>query len=59
MMACGSLITELARGKMASEANRISKEEVLQAAGGLPQASSHAAQIAIDALRAALRKLPG
>lgn len=56
-MACGSVITELAKGKSVDEAKRIGKEDVIKAAGGLPQASSHAAQLAVDALRAVLGKL--
>jgi nitrogen fixation protein NifU and related proteins len=56
-MACASAMTELAKGKQAREALRISKAEIVAAVGGLPPASGHAAQLAIDALRAALEKL--
>lgn len=56
-MACGSLITELAVGTTIAEARAISKESVVQGIGGLPEASGHAAQLAIDALRALLQKL--
>jgi nitrogen fixation protein NifU and related proteins len=56
-MACGSLITEMIAGKTVEEAGAIRKEAVVQEIGGLPAASGHAAQLAIDALRAALRKL--
>src|SRR5271165_3296646 len=56
-MACASAVTELAQGKQADEGSRISKEEVIAAVGGLPAASGHAAQLAIDALRTALEKL--
>ena len=56
-MACASAMTELAKGKQAREASRISKAQIVAAVGGLPAASGHAAQLAIDALRTALRKI--
>ena len=55
-MACGSLITEMAKGKSLAEAAEIRREEVVEQIGGLPAASGHAAQLAIDALRALLRQ---
>jgi nitrogen fixation protein NifU and related proteins len=56
-MACASAMTELAKGKSVQEARAISKAEVVNAVGGVPAASGHAAQLAVDALRAALQKL--
>lgn len=56
-MACGSAITELARGKNVEQARRIREEEVRQKVGGVPEASSHACALAVDALTALLRKL--
>lgn len=56
-MACGSALTELAMGKAIAEARDLSPQDVIAAVGGLPPASNHAAQLAIDALRAALKKL--
>ncbi|HEY4932653.1 MAG TPA: iron-sulfur cluster assembly scaffold protein [Terriglobales bacterium] len=56
-MACGSLITELIAGKTIAEAGAIRKEEVMKEIGGLPQASGHAAQLAVDAVRGVLKKL--
>ena len=56
-MACGSLITEMAAGKTVEEAGTIRKEAIVKEIGGLPSASGHAAQLAIDALSTALRKL--
>lgn len=56
-MACASALTELAKGKHPQEASRISKAQLVAAVGGLPAASGHAAQLAIDALRTALGKL--
>jgi len=55
-MACGSLITEMVAGKTIQEASAISKEAVVEEIGGLPSASGHAAQLAVDALRAVLEK---
>jgi len=56
-MACGSAITELVKGKNVEEARQISREELVQKVGGLPQASSHASHLAIDTLAALLRNL--
>lgn len=56
-MACASAITELALGKMPGEALRLSREDVVTAVGSLPEASTHAAQLAIDVLRSALSGL--
>ena len=56
-MACASAMTELAEGKSPHEAFGISKEAIVEVVGGLPPASGHAAQLVIDALRAALMKL--
>jgi len=56
-MACASALTELVRGRLLAEARRISSDDLVRAVGGLPQASSHAAHLAIDALRAALDRL--
>ena len=56
-MACGSLITEMVAGKTVDEAKAIDRNAVLKGIGGLPPASGHAAQLAIDALRAVLGKV--
>ena len=56
-MACGSALTELVRGKSVDEARKLTKEDVLRAVGGLPQASSHASHLAMDALHAVLEEL--
>ncbi len=56
-MACGSAITELAKGKSVEEAREISREELLEKIGALPEASGHAGALAMDTLRALLRKL--
>jgi len=57
-MACASALTELVRGKSIAAARKLTSEELLRAVGGLPQASSHACHLAIDALAALLGQLP-
>lgn len=56
-MACGSALTELARGKKVAAAASLQVDDVLAAVGGVPSASTHAAKLAIDALRALLAAL--
>ena len=56
-MACGSALTDLVRGKRMDEARKLTREELLRAVGGLPQASSHASHLAMDALQAVLKQL--
>jgi NifU-like protein involved in Fe-S cluster formation len=56
-IACASLLTELVRGRSIAEARQLRPEDLVHALGGLPQASTHASHLAIDALAAALKKL--
>ncbi len=56
-MACGSLITEMVAGRTIQDARAIGKESVIKEVGGLPSASGHAAQLAVDALRAVLKQV--
>jgi nitrogen fixation NifU-like protein len=56
-IASASALTELLAGTSLLTAKNLSREDVSQAVGGLPQASTHAAQLAIDALAAALRQI--
>jgi nitrogen fixation NifU-like protein len=56
-MACGSALTELVQGKSLAEARGLSPDALVQRVGGLPPASGHAAQLAIDALAEALRRI--
>jgi nitrogen fixation NifU-like protein len=58
-MACGSAITELAGGKSVEAAKKLNREELVQTVGGLPEASSHAGHLAMDALAAVLGKVEG
>lgn len=54
-IASGSMITELAKGKKLSQAQKISQKDVLDALGGLPEESEHCALLAADTLKAAIR----
>jgi nitrogen fixation protein NifU and related proteins len=56
-MACGSALTELVKGKTVEEVRRLRREEVVQAVGGLPEASAHASHLAMDALAEALKQI--
>jgi nitrogen fixation protein NifU and related proteins len=56
-LACGSALTELALGKTAADARKLNRDDLITAVGGLPQASTHAAQLALDALSAALNQI--
>ena len=56
-MACGSLLTQMVQGKTLDEARKLKKEELIASIGGLPEASGHAAHLAMDALSAALGQL--
>ena len=56
-MACASALTELVTGKNLEEIRSLQRETLIAAVGGLPQASTHAAQLALDTLSAALRQL--
>ncbi len=54
-MACASALCELAQGKPLSVVKGIKKEDVLNAVGGVPPASQHAVQLALDALSTLIR----
>jgi len=56
-MACGSLLTELVKEKTVAEARTLTREKLVIAIGGLPEASSHASYLALETLNAALRGL--
>lgn len=53
-MACASVLTELVLGRTPDEARKLTREDLTHTIGGLPQASSHAAQLALDALASLL-----
>jgi len=56
-MACASALTELLKGKTLETAKKFQREELLQAVGDLPEASTHASHLAMNALAAAVKKL--
>jgi SUF system NifU family Fe-S assembly protein len=56
-IASASALTELVLGKSLQEARSLTRDDVSAAVGGLPQASTHAAQLALDALAAALSSI--
>jgi NifU-like protein involved in Fe-S cluster formation len=56
-IACGSALTELVTGKTLIEARNLRREDVVAAVGELPQASTHAAQLALDVVAAALSRI--
>jgi len=58
VIACASALTELAKGRSLQQARAIARAEVKRAVGGLPAASGHAAQLAVDALYAVLDMKP-
>lgn len=55
-IACGSALTDLLIGKTFKEAGTLSREELVQKLGGLPEASTHAGHLAVDALAALLKQ---
>ena len=56
-MACASALTEMVVGKTLGEARTVQRDALIAAVGGLPQASTHAAQLALDTLIAALDQI--
>jgi len=56
-MACASALTDLVKGKTLDEARRLRRHELVTILGGLPEASTHASHLALDALAAALNQL--
>ncbi len=56
-IACGSALTELVAGKTLHEARKVGLADITAAVGGLPQASNHAAHLALEALTVGLSRL--
>lgn len=54
-IASGSVLTEWVMGKPPDEARKISRTDIEAALGGLPPTRKHAADLAVDAVRAALQ----
>jgi nitrogen fixation NifU-like protein len=53
-LACASRLTEMVQGLTVADALIIRREAIIESLGGLPQASHHAAQLAVDTLRASV-----
>ncbi|HJR05902.1 MAG TPA: iron-sulfur cluster assembly scaffold protein [Pyrinomonadaceae bacterium] len=53
-IACGSALTMLLEGIKIDEAASITRQQIIEAAGGLPARKTHAAALAIETLHAAL-----
>jgi nitrogen fixation NifU-like protein len=53
-IACGSVVTDMAKGKEIKEASRIKPSHVLEALGGLPEADVHCTVLAASTLRTAI-----
>jgi len=56
-IACGSALTLLVQGKTPSAASALTRADLLREVGGVPPGSTHAVQLAIDALGALLLQL--
>ena len=57
-LVCGSVLTELITGKTTVEAKTLTRNDLLDAIGGLPSRKHHAAALAIETLNAAVSQLP-
>ncbi len=56
-IASGSVLTEWVIGKTPVRASKITRSDIESALGGLPPTRKHAADLAVDAVHAALNKL--
>ena len=53
-IACGSALTQLIQGKTVTEAQELTRADILNALGGLPSRKQHSAALAIETLRTAI-----
>lgn len=58
-IAAGSCLTEMIQGKSPQEAAALTREQLVEALGGLTNASMHASHLAIDVVQQVLTKLKG
>lgn len=54
-IAVSSAMTEIVKGKSLEEAEQVSKDEVVEALGGLPEMKVHCSVLGIDALKKAIQ----
>jgi nitrogen fixation protein NifU and related proteins len=55
-MACASRLAEMVTGLDVATARNLTREQLVESLGGLPEASTHTGHLVIDALREALSK---
>ena len=55
-LVCGSALAEMLEGMTIEDANRLTKDKIVAAVGGLPARKHHAAALAIETLHAAINK---
>ncbi len=53
-IAVSSILTEYVKGMTVEEAKKVTKEDIIEAADGLPPAKVHCSMLGIDALKKAL-----
>ena len=58
-IACGSALSELVKGMTINQASALDRSALIRVLGQLPQASSHALALAMDALSGLLKRLGG
>jgi len=58
-VACGNMLTTMARGMSLEEAGEITPENLIAALDGLPEESVHCAELAVSTLRRALERYLG
>jgi nitrogen fixation NifU-like protein len=56
-VACASRLTELLRNRTIEEARAVTRRNLVQLLGGLPEAAAHASSLATDALAELLKRL--
>ena len=54
-LVCGSALAEMVEGKLVDDAKHLTRHDILNAIAGLPSRKQHAAALAIEALRTALK----
>ncbi len=55
MVACGSVLTEMLKGKPVADALTVTDDDIMERLEGLPESERHCATVAVVALRQALR----